>query len=521
MKTIIWITIIAAALSSAMFAERLPEHKSGTIQVMKTLRGEDGGVDPYLLAYKRITRPSLPESYDTPEGHFKIHYAVSGSDAVDSTGYVYNIGRYLERSWKAYMDTIGYLPPPPDGTEGGDAKYDVYLKNLSAYGITWPGPDGPQPWTDWTSYIEIENDFDGVYPNDDPEGPVAGAMKITCAHEFHHAVQYGLCGTSSAWIAEITSVSFEERIYPMVNDYVWLIDYLSNDPHYPIDSDFGYHMYGLGLFGQYLNMMFGDDFLFEVWDTMRFIDDWDALVAISEKIGDGLGEIFSDFGAVAIFIGSRDCGIFPDGAALNDMSVENTHSSYPADGSPVIEPYGYGLSYSIFSGFPTEDIDLNITFHGEQTAGWFVKAVRREGDSLILFDVVSGDTSGSAVVPLVNDADYVAMVAVPAGATGERFDYEYSAIIEPSAVAERRLPGAARLNAYPNPFNSVCTFEMTGVETGEIEIFDISGRPIRQIQLSIDGAAVWDGLDEAGEELPSGTYLARAAGLVRAVTLIK
>jgi hypothetical protein len=203
------------------------------------------------------------------------------------------------------------------------------------------------------------------------------------------------------------------------------------------------------------------------------------------------------------------------------MSVENTHSSYPADGSPVIEPYGYGLSYSIFSGFPTEDIDLNITFHGEQTAGWFVKAVRREGDSLIVFDVVSGDTVGSAVVPLVNDADYVAMVAVPASATGERFDYEYSATIEPSNIAERRLPGTARLNAYPNPFNSVCTFEMTGVETGEIEIFDISGRPIRQIQLSIDGAAVWDGLDEAGEELPSGTYLARVAGLVRAVTLIK
>ena len=117
------------------------------------------------------------------------------------------------------------MPPPPDDGLGGDDRYDIYLRNIGSYGLTWPGTDGPQPWNDLSSYIEIENDFSGAYPNDDPEGPVAGAMKVTCAHEFHHAVQFGLRGSSTVWLAELTSVAFEERVYPYVNDYVWLIDY--------------------------------------------------------------------------------------------------------------------------------------------------------------------------------------------------------------------------------------------------------------------------------------------------------
>ncbi len=521
MKTFIVVAAGLALLSGALFAERLPEQKSGTVAVMKTLRGEAGGVDPSLLALKRITRPTLPESYDTPEGHFKVHYALTGGDAIDSVGYAHKIGQYLERSWAAYMDTIGYLPPPSDGTAGGDGRYDVYLRNISAYGITWPGPEGPQPWTDWTSYIEIENDFDGVYPNDDPEGPVAGAMKITCAHEFHHAVQYGLCGTSSAWVAELTSISFEERLYPQVNDYVWLIDYLTEDPQYPIDWNSGYHMYGLGLFGQYLDMTYGDDFLFDVWDTMRFTPDWNALVTVSDELDGGLGDLFSDFGVAAFFIGSRDCGFFPDGPAFSDMEVQNTHSSYPTDGSASSNrPYGYGLSYTLFNTFPAEESDLNISFHGAQAADWFVEAVRRVGDSLLVIDVVSGDSAGSAVVPRVDVADYVMMVAVPVGATDSRYDYEYSADIEPTGVRERMLPDAARLTAYPNPFNSVCSFEANGF-SGDISIFDVAGRPVRSIPISKNGKALWNGLDDAGNRLPSGTYLARVGDAASAVTLLK
>ncbi len=493
--------IYLLTISCILFA-RSPEEKSGTIAIMKAhAEGRLSMIDSY-----EPMRPSLPYNYDTPEGHFRVHYDLSGYNAVDSVDYVHKIGQYLEQSWSFYMDTLGYLPPPSDGMEGGDGRYDVYLRDISAYGQTWPGGDGPQPWFDWSSYIEIENDFDGVYPNDDPEGAVMGAMKITCAHEFHHAVQYGLCGTSGAWIAELTSVYYEERVYPQVNDYVWLIEYLTTNPELPLDWESGYHMYGLGLFSQYFGKIHGDGFLASVWDTMRFIEDWPALCAISDIRAGGLPNLYSEFAAMALLIGGRDCGFFPDGPALSDMGVENTHHSYPTGGSTSNRPYGFGSNYIVFQGFPAEDTDLIVDFHGEQTIDWHVLSIWKSGDSVAIRDGVRSDTAGVIVVPMVNEAEFAAIAVVPSGDTRTRYTFSYSADIAPSAIEEHRIPrGKELVAAYPNPFNASCIVEAEG---SQVEIFDNSGRIVATLPLT-EGRTRWSGTNSLGEALPSGLYLIR------------
>lgn len=514
-KIIFFALILIAAVSFA----RTPEEKSGTIAIMKTLRGDSGGMDTEILAVKRITRPSLPYQYDTPEGNFKIHYTLSGGDAIDSVGYAHKIGEYMEHCWSVFADSMGYLPPPSDGALGGDGRYDVYLKNISAYGLTYPGTVGSYPWDNLISYIEIENDFDGVYPNDDPDGPVAGAMRVTVAHELHHAFQFGLYGSCAAWIAEMSSVAMEERLYPLVNDYVWLIDYMLDAPEMPLNYGMGYRMYGMGLYAQYWNMVYGDSFLATVWDTMRILPDDAAVFAACELYSTELVEDLADFAAQALFVGSRNAGFFPDGADLSDMSVSRTHTSYPAVGNPSPQPYGYGMSFTTFENIGSAPVDMAINFDGADGIDWAVRAIWKNGDSTVVYPISIGDfAAGEIRVPFANEAEMIGLAAVPAGGWTSRYNYSYSASLVPCSVGERIIPGRIALRTSPNPFNSAVSIciDGDGAPIDVIQIYDISGRLIDEVDLHQKGSPPDDsrssGLEAVWapkETLPSGVYYVR------------
>jgi len=63
----------------------------------------------------------------------------------------------------------------------------------------------------------------------------------------------------------------------------------------------------------------------------------------------------------------------------------------------------------------------------------------------------------------------------------------------------------------PNPFNAKTTIRANRVGEGIVEVFDINGRSINQ--LDIKGKNVtWDGTDFSGDEAPCGIYLYRLSG---------
>ncbi len=73
------------------------------------------------------------------------------------------------------------------------------------------------------------------------------------------------------------------------------------------------------------------------------------------------------------------------------------------------------------------------------------------------------------------------------------------------------------LSAAPNPFGGSVSFYVTSPSaSGSIEVFDLSGRLVRELpfRLTEGGAAsvVWDGMTQDGAPAPSGVYLARLAG---------
>jgi flagellar hook assembly protein FlgD len=83
----------------------------------------------------------------------------------------------------------------------------------------------------------------------------------------------------------------------------------------------------------------------------------------------------------------------------------------------------------------------------------------------------------------------------------------------------------------PNPFNPATTLGFALASPGRVvmSVYDPAGRLVRRL---VDGhrsagphEVVWDGRDDAGRSLPSGTYLVRLeqgdGASVRRVTLLK
>ena len=127
--------------------------------------------------------------------------------------WIETIANTFEAVYAREVSLMGYRQPP-------NMPYDVYLQqlaNLGEFGYTQSDILSGQSAT---SYIVIDNDFaDSVYH---PYDGITG-LKITAAHEFHHAIQYGYNYYFDVWYAEATSTWMEDEVYDSGNQ---LYDYL-------------------------------------------------------------------------------------------------------------------------------------------------------------------------------------------------------------------------------------------------------------------------------------------------------
>jgi len=124
------------------------------------------------------------------------------------------------------------------------------------------------------------------------------------------------------------------------------------------------------------------------------------------------------------------------------------------------------------------------------------------------------DAGDNAAIPVGFDFDYDGNPRI----VGEIVDmgaYEWDGV---SAVEETvGLPTAFTLHAAaPNPFNPQTTiaFENPRQEEVTLRIFDLSGRLVRELiagEFRAPGRheIVWNGRDDAGRQVASGTYFYR------------
>ena len=90
--------------------------------------------------------------------------------------------------------------------------------------------------------------------------------------------------------------------------------------------------------------------------------------------------------------------------------------------------------------------------------------------------------------------------------------YEY---VSPEAVEETVPQELALLASYPNPFNAAATisFELPEPGLAVLAVYNVSGQKVRELAAAWFEAgphsAVWDGCDDAGNQVSSGLYFMR------------
>jgi hypothetical protein len=184
-------------------------------------------------------RPTLSGTVRTVDTrHFRIFYTLSGQDAVaieDTNGngipdYVEVVGEALEFSWQTEIVDLGWSPPPPDRTFGGDERYDVYLQDLdfNVSGTAEGGQGqmfvGDNPRTgrielySSASFVRIDNDFVEILELGLPV-PSLIILRSTIAHELLHGLQFGYDATEPhGWLWEASATWIETVVYPEVRD---------------------------------------------------------------------------------------------------------------------------------------------------------------------------------------------------------------------------------------------------------------------------------------------------------------
>ena len=330
-----------------------------------------------------LARPDNDSVYISPDSHFAIHYNIGGSNGVppedlDASGvpdYVERIGIYADSSYRRYHNNLGYYPPPSDI----DSLYDIHLLYLgNAYGVTIRESAGDSAWQDYGSHIQIHNNFSFAPPNDDPEGTVIGAQKVTVAHEYFHATQmaYAYKGGDDLWWTEGSAVFFENDVYDEVNDHYYYLPYFFNYPDtFLIDTSYlgSYlHNYSTFVWPEYLAKKFGVEIIRSVWEHLRYYDPLTAMDSALYPFGKDMKNVFPEFTLWNYFTRNRyDTAFHDDGADYPLIVVGPVVPSCPFTGvMPIIPPDGLASNYIVTYPDTTVNGVLVIDFDGDNTVQW-------------------------------------------------------------------------------------------------------------------------------------------------------
>jgi len=475
-----------------------------------------------------LARQSKQKYYDTPEGHFRIHYDTVGTHAVyqptvdtmpadGHPDYVNRTGSFLERAWTYECDTLSYDTPPFDGSAGGGTNlYDVYMHHYSgAYGVTWPeSPSSQRPGrgNDYTSYIFVDPTYSGFgYSNRDLP------MQVTTAHEFFHAVQMAYNVNAGSWFMENCATWMEDVIWDAVNDNYAYIPSFFNNPHMSLTTANGGYEYGAFLWPTYLEERFGFGLIHTIWEWTITNTAYSAVIQVLDEYATGIVAAFPEFATWNYLTGGRNDGRhYDEASSYPQVRIMRTHTTFPVTSNTSANPpNALGCNYVRFVRGSYSG-QLRIQFNGADGGGWVVPVVKslttnnHEFDSL----VVNSYGDGELIIPDFNN--YSLVCIIPCALQGSSQNFTYSAYID-SLVGISDDAAVARdftlLGNFPNPFNGSTIIQFSvpaGHDRARLEIYDILGRRVSAndfaVSAGINNLTINDRLLADGG---SGTYFYR------------
>jgi hypothetical protein len=364
--------------------------KSGTPAILEFLTNYNR-LDKDLrlsTALQNGLRPVLDLTYDSPAGHFKIHYTVTGDSAVyypgvdmDQDGvpdYVNGVAAIADSVYENIVSGLGFPPPPVDTLceGGGDARYDIYILALpsTVFGLTYA--DTACAEIDTTgiknlmvvpAFLEIDNDYQHIsaYRNRPLD-----AVRVTVAHEFFHAIQFGMDWTEweNLYWMEMSATWMEEHLYDHINDFYAYLPFFYETPRTSIQQFAGsldFHPYASVVFPLFLSEYYSPEIIRSIWEYCADLGvGGDFLVAAQLAIDsisggtESFGTAFAEFALWNYFTGSR-ASWAPDGVGYSERGHFSTeipydsmavHRRYPLvvpQNQNLFKPEHNGVSYVV------------------------------------------------------------------------------------------------------------------------------------------------------------------------------
>jgi hypothetical protein len=463
-----------------------------------------------------LQRPVMHTSIVSQSGFFRIHYDTAG---VSIPSYINNasietniqeVVKTLDSTYSFEVDYLGYPVPPPDGNEGGDNLYDVYIINQpsSLYGFTLFENEIEPGSKKFTSYFVIDNNYTG-YPSEGVYG-----LRITAAHEFHHAIQGGnyIYRSSDTYFHELTSTAFEEFVYDDVNDYLQYLSSYFAHPDRPMPQQSGYNM---AIWNIYLKERFGFDILKLQWELMP---DFRAITSINNSIinkGSAFPRELNKFGIWTYFTNYRTIPgtYFKDAVNFPLITLTGTIQFTPPSEPVHMTANPITNNFIKFIITSSNDTLVSIVSNGDATSA--ITDLSQE----ISFDyeLFNNPNSGERKLTTIYSSDF---------SVTEPTFWSVSEILNNQIVLEDTVPHqppGSISYAYPNPFTyeknyitGARIFLPVDLDVGETVDFNVysvgmqlfySKEEIIKILPGDQKGVVWNGFDHDDNKLASGVYI--------------
>ncbi len=559
---------IASSMGEELAFPPMPEGKCGfpAVLQLRELRQRYGKIAGIDEALSRPPDSGYPETFDSPGGHFKIHYTTEAGNrnAVDpsygdhnSNGvpdYVEITATICDSVWDHHINKLGYIEPKSDGTLGGDSRYDVYILDLPAqyYGETFP--EGTSEFSQ-SSWLELDNHYENYQGYHDRP---LDALRVTIAHEFFHAIH--LTYDASEYLAspsdptvrpywfEMSAVWMEEQTYDNINDYYYYLPYylywVHKSPRYVDPNQLS--IYGACLYPLYLSQKYGPDIVRIAWEKcgevhfenffIRAIQD-----AISEVSNgqDTFAEDWAEYTQWLYFTGSRARPGYGFEEAANYSEIPLTAGSVARPYIHIWNQYPVSAAESRDNSYPPSELGAN--YHDFRTASLdstfgmqFQGAISSNTPidwriSIVGFDRFNPNApmwhSGTLYRNLdpinvtdlagITDLLVVPTVANPEAQYLNQGSFAYQFIVADSSIqvlSDDVAYGPSKFhlaNADVTPFRVFIRLRES--QKVEIAFFSVSGEEVYSKPYDVvageQRALEWNGRNNDGKEVASGVYI--------------
>ncbi|MEZ4387013.1 MAG: FlgD immunoglobulin-like domain containing protein [Candidatus Krumholzibacteriia bacterium] len=412
-----------------------------------------------------------------------------------------SVGQFSDQGiWD--LDTA-HFGDPPNPLDGLDRIFLFYYRfNISADGFFWvydQFPDGSQPFA--------SNECDVVYMATDTGQPASDYMLAVAAHEFTHLIMFASDSNEALWM--------EEGLGELA---MWLFGRPDTISSFNSNPDNSLINWG-SAWADYIQTYLWTLYCYERFGGQPFIR------ALCFEPADGLAGYQATIDAFGFRTPTAD--VFGDWSVANyidDVSVPDGRYGYVGTDLPAFNPWRTHATYPVSSSgsvqaYATDYVRLRdlassptVTFDGSDAAAWRVSLIALADGLPTLVQPLALDPAGAGTLDFAAAAGYdEVIISVANVSTTSTGIYTYQ--VDQGVTGSPLPAAAATVAASPNPFNprTELSFAVPAAGPVRLRIHTPDGRLVSTL---VDGTlpagehrAPWLGRDDAGREVPSGTYL--------------